>query len=189
MLLARDHRVIAPHHPGFGKSGLPDWFGTVDDIAYLYLDLAAELKLNDAVLAGACFGGWIAAEMAVRDTNRFAGLVLAAPLGIKVGGVLDRDIADMHAIPRADFLRLAWADPSKGDDRLYGVCRTPNSPPSPGPRSAGAVRLEALHAQSATETMAAPDRYSHASDLGRAGRHRFDQLMARPGRRKSPAPR
>ena len=45
---------------------------TVDDLAYLYLDLAAELKLGRAVLAGACFGGWIAAEMAVRNTSRFA---------------------------------------------------------------------------------------------------------------------
>jgi pimeloyl-ACP methyl ester carboxylesterase len=112
--LARNHRVIAPHHPGFGNSSLPDWFGTVDDIAYLYLDLARQLELQDAVLAGACFGGWIAAEMAVRDASRFAGLVLSAPLGIKVGGVLDRDIADMHSIPRADFLRLAWADPENG---------------------------------------------------------------------------
>jgi pimeloyl-ACP methyl ester carboxylesterase len=112
--LARDHHVIAPHHPGFGESSLPDWFGTVDDIAYLYLDLAKQLQLENAVLAGACFGGWIAAEMAVRNTDRFAGLVLAAPLGIKVGGVLDRDIADMHSIPRADFLRLAWADPARG---------------------------------------------------------------------------
>jgi pimeloyl-ACP methyl ester carboxylesterase len=112
--LARNHRVIAPHHPGFGNSSLPDWFGTVDDIAYLYLDLARQLELKDAVLAGACFGGWIAAEMAVRNTSRFAGLVLAAPLGIKVGGVLDRDIADMHSIPRAEFLRLAWADPEAG---------------------------------------------------------------------------
>ena len=32
------------------------------------------------------FGGWIAAEMAVRNTAAFAKLVLAAPLGIKVGG-------------------------------------------------------------------------------------------------------
>jgi pimeloyl-ACP methyl ester carboxylesterase len=112
--LARDHRVIAPHHPGFGNSALPDWFGTVDDIAYLYLDLVKQLGLKSAVLAGACFGGWIAAEMAVRDTRGFAGLVLSAPLGIKVGGVLDRDIADMHGIPRAEFLRLAWSDPAKG---------------------------------------------------------------------------
>ena len=73
------------------------------------------------MLVGACFGGWIAAEMAVRDTSRFAGLVLSAPLGIKVGGVLDRDIADMHSIPRAEFLRLAWADPAKGDGGLRVV--------------------------------------------------------------------
>ena len=133
--LARGHRVIAPHHPGFGKSSLPDWFGTVDDIAYLYLDLAKQLDLKDALLVGACFGGWIAAEMAVRDTRRFSGLVLSAPLGIKVGGVLDRDIADMHSIPRADFLRLAWANPDNGtvdyaslpDPELAGIARARES--------------------------------------------------------------
>ena len=133
--LARNHRVIAPHHPGFGNSTLPDWFGTVDDIAYLYLDLARQLDLKDAVLAGACFGGWIAAEMAVRDTHRFAGLVLSAPLGIKVGGILDRDITDMHSIPRADFLRLAWADVANGtvdyaslpDTELAGIARARES--------------------------------------------------------------
>ena len=113
--LARNHRVIAPHHPGFGGSVLPDWIGTVDDLAYLYLDLAEQLELRDAVLIGNCFGGWIAAEMAVRNTAPFAGLVLAAPLGIKAGGVLDRDITDMHAISRSEFMRLAWADPSKGE--------------------------------------------------------------------------
>lgn len=129
--LARTHHVIAPHHPGFGGSSLPDWFGTVDDIAYLYLDLAAELKLENALLVGACFGGWVAAEMAVRNTTNFAGLLLADPLGIKIGGVLDRDITDMHAIPRTEFLRLAWADPSQAeidyaklpDTELAGIAR------------------------------------------------------------------
>ncbi len=129
--LAANHRVIAPHHPGFGRSALPDWIGSVDDLAYLYLDLAAQLDLQGAVLVGNCFGGWVAAEMAVRNTRHFAGLLLVDPLGIKVGGVLDRDITDMHAIPRAEFLRLAWADPGKGeidytslsDAELAGVAR------------------------------------------------------------------
>ncbi len=62
-----------------------------------------QLRLEDAVLVGACFGGWIAAEMAVRDTRRFAHLVLVDPLGIKVGGVTERDIADMHAMPRDEY--------------------------------------------------------------------------------------
>jgi pimeloyl-ACP methyl ester carboxylesterase len=113
-LLAKRYRVIAPWHPGYGRSELPVWMSSVDDLAYLYLDLAARLELTDAILVGACFGGWIAAEMAVRDTRRFARLVLAAPLGIKNGGVHDRDIADMHGMPRADYMRLAWADPARG---------------------------------------------------------------------------
>lgn len=129
--LAENHRVIAPHHPGFGGSALPDWIGSVDDLAYLYLDLAVQLDLQNAILAGNCFGGWVAAEMAVRNTTRFVGLLLAAPLGIKVGGVMERDITDMHAIPRAEFMRLAWADPAKGeidatklqDIELAGIAR------------------------------------------------------------------
>ena len=113
-LLAARFRVIAPSHPGFGRSALPDWVGSVDDLAYLYLDLAAALGLHDVVLVGACFGGWIAAEMAVRDTRRFSRLVLVDPVGIKVGGVTDRDIADMHAMTREAFMRRAWADPARG---------------------------------------------------------------------------
>jgi pimeloyl-ACP methyl ester carboxylesterase len=129
--LARTHRVIAPNHPGFGGSALPDWFGTVDDLAYLYLDLIQALKLDNVLLVGACFGGWIAAEMAVRNTAALSGLVLSAPLGIKLGGILDRDITDMHGIARAEFMKKAWADPSKGeidytklsDTELSGIAR------------------------------------------------------------------
>ena len=123
-LLARRFRVIAPHHPGWGNSSLPDWLSTVDDLAYLYLDLAAALELKDATLVGACFGGWIAAEMAVRDTRRFSHLVLVDPLGIKVRGVMDRDIADMHAISRDEYQRLAWADPAKGERDLMQMPET-----------------------------------------------------------------
>jgi pimeloyl-ACP methyl ester carboxylesterase len=123
-LLARRYRVIAPVHPGWGNSAVPGWLSTVDDLAYLYLDLAATLQLEDAVLVGACFGGWIAAEMAVRNARRFAKLVLVDPLGIKVGGVTDRDIADMHAIPREEYMRLAWANPAEGERDLTALPET-----------------------------------------------------------------
>ncbi len=112
--LAQKFRVIAPAHPGFGGSALPDWIGTVEDLAYLYLDLAAKLELKDAVLVGASFGGWIAAEMAVRNTAAFSNIVLAAPLGIKNGSHTDRDIADMHSLSREEVVARAWADPTKG---------------------------------------------------------------------------
>lgn len=109
------YRVIAPSHPGYGASPLPDWLGSVEDLAYLYLDLADTLGLEDAILVGARLGGWVAAEMMVRSTRRFSSLVLVNPIGIKVRGRDDRDIADMHAMPRADYLKLAWADPAKGE--------------------------------------------------------------------------
>lgn len=113
-LLAKKYRVIAPSHPGFGRSSLPDWMGETSDLAYLYLDLTAKLGLKDAVLAGASFGGWIAAEMAVRNTSAFQRLVLAAPLGIKVRGREERDIADFHSMTDEEFIAAAWADPAKG---------------------------------------------------------------------------
>src|SRR3984893_11763264 len=85
-LLSRRFRVIAPWHPGYGNSPLIGDSGSVDDLAYLYLDLAATLKLDNAVLVGVCFGGWVAAEMMVRSTARFSHLVLVDPLGIKISG-------------------------------------------------------------------------------------------------------
>ena len=115
-LLAKQYTVIAPWHPGFGQSDLPRWIGTVDDLAYLYLDLAVQLGLSNAILVGSGFGGWIAAEMAVRNTAAFSKLVLCAPLGIKVGDRDCRDIADVHSMSRKEFIDLAWADPANGQD-------------------------------------------------------------------------
>jgi pimeloyl-ACP methyl ester carboxylesterase len=114
-LLARRYRVIAPWHPGWGNSALIDGMGSVDDLAYLYLDLAAELGLQGAVLVGACFGGWVAAEIMVRSTARFSHLVLLDPLGVKFASREERDIADMHALARGEYLQRAWADPNKGE--------------------------------------------------------------------------
>jgi pimeloyl-ACP methyl ester carboxylesterase len=115
-LLSRRYRVIAPWHPGYGASPLIDGgAGGIEDLAYLYLDLAAELDLDGAVLVGSDLGGWIAAEMMVRSTARFSSLVLVAPLGIKLRGRDERDIADFHAMARAEYLQAAWAEPAMGD--------------------------------------------------------------------------
>jgi pimeloyl-ACP methyl ester carboxylesterase len=60
----------------------------------------------------------------VRDTRRFARLVLVDPLGIKVGGVMERDIADMHAISRDEYMRRAWADPANGERDMMQLPET-----------------------------------------------------------------
>jgi pimeloyl-ACP methyl ester carboxylesterase len=106
--LVQHFDVIAPWHPGFGHSELPREFRTVDDLAYFYLTLADRLDLRNAVLAGVSFGGWIAAEIAIRSTARFSHLVLVDAYGIKVGDRETRDIADLFAISQDEITRLAF---------------------------------------------------------------------------------
>jgi pimeloyl-ACP methyl ester carboxylesterase len=110
--LAAHARVIAPSHPGFGGSEQPKTFTHIDDLAYFYLDLLDQLDLRDVILVGVSFGGWIAAEIAVKSTARLSHLVLANPVGIKVGDRETRDIADMFAITEQDFNVRAYFDPS-----------------------------------------------------------------------------
>ena len=112
-LLAAHGRVLAPSHPGFGHSPDAERIDSVDDLAYLYLDLLAGQDARDAVVIGASLGGWIAAEMAVRCADRLAGLVLVAPLGIKVGDRETRDIPDIFALHPDEVRRLQYADPSR----------------------------------------------------------------------------
>jgi len=90
-LLAAQGRVLAPSHPGFGRSPDVGSIDTVDDLSYLYLDLLAERNLRDVVVIGSSLGGWVAAEMAVKCSDRLGGLVLVAPLGIKVVRLQYRD--------------------------------------------------------------------------------------------------
>jgi pimeloyl-ACP methyl ester carboxylesterase len=110
--LASLGRVLAPSHPGYGRSPDHEAIDTVDDLSYLYLDLLAEQQLRDVVVIGFSLGGWIAAEMAVKATERLATLVLVAPLGIKVGDRETRDIPDIFALPPEEITRLTYHDPS-----------------------------------------------------------------------------
>jgi pimeloyl-ACP methyl ester carboxylesterase len=112
--LASHARLIAPSHPGFGASEQPRSFDTVDDLAYFYLDLLDELDLKDVTLVGVSLGGWIAVEIAVKSTARIARLVLANPVGIKVGDRETREVADIFAMPDKEFNERAYADPALG---------------------------------------------------------------------------
>jgi pimeloyl-ACP methyl ester carboxylesterase len=112
--LAADFRVIAASHPGFGASELPRWMSTVDDIAYTYLDLMKALDLRDATVVGVGFGAWLAAEIAIKSTDRIGRLVLANPVGIKISDRETRDIVDIFVTTQSDLLRLAYHDPANG---------------------------------------------------------------------------
>ena len=113
-LLAGQARLIAPAHPGFGTSPLHAALTGVDDLAFLYLRLLEQLDLTDVLVVGVSFGAWIAAEMAVWNTSRMSGLVLADAVGIKISDRTTRDIVDIYAHTPQELAPLAWADPALG---------------------------------------------------------------------------
>ena len=113
--LARGGRVIAPSHPGFGTSQLPKGMSTVDDVSYFYLDLIEQLDLHDVLLVGVGLGGWIAAEIAVKNSTRLSQLVMANAVGVKIGDRETRDIVDIWSLMPNEFNALAYHDPKNGE--------------------------------------------------------------------------
>src|SRR5262249_8917864 len=89
--LADKFDVLVPEHPGFGSSDTPDWLDNIHDLAFFYLDLLYQLYLDCVHLVGVSLGGWIAAELAVRSTQRLSSLPLVDAAGIHVPGVAQID--------------------------------------------------------------------------------------------------
>ncbi|MCG0290217.1 alpha/beta fold hydrolase [Streptomyces sp. PSAA01] len=84
---AATSRVLAPTHPGWEDTPRPEWFSDVGDLVETYLDLLDDRDLRDVLVVGASFGGWIAAEMTVRDrARRVGGLVIMGAFGPHVEG-------------------------------------------------------------------------------------------------------
>lgn len=110
--LAERFEIIAPIHPGFDGTPIPDRFDDMEDLTFLYLDLMDALNLSDAVLMGFSMGGWAAASMAVMTTERISKLILVDAVGIKPGGRDDRDIADVFALRPENLVELMWHEPA-----------------------------------------------------------------------------
>jgi len=90
--LSQNFDLIVPEHPGFGASATPDWLESIADLAYFYLDFLDALDLADVHLVGLSLGGWIAAELAVRNTSRLKSLTLVDSAGIHIKDVPQFDL-------------------------------------------------------------------------------------------------
>lgn len=113
--LSQRFDVIAPEHPGFGSSDDPVWLDRPSDLAYFYLDLIETLKLDRVHLMGTSLGGWIAAELAVRNTSRLASLTLVCAVGIAPDGA---PIDDLFRISSAENARRFYFDPERARRRV-----------------------------------------------------------------------
>lgn len=113
--LAQRFEVLVPEHPGYGLSDEPGWLDNIHDVAYFYLDFLEHLNLNQVMLVGNSLGGWIAMEMAVRDTSRIKALVLVSPAGISAPGVRP---ADTFLMSPEDLAGHLFHDPRLAEARL-----------------------------------------------------------------------
>ena len=121
--LAERFEVLVPEHPGYGLSDEPEWLENIHDMAYFYLDFLRRLKLEKVVVIGSSMGGWMAMEMAVRNTSRISSLILVSPAGIAVGGA---EPADIFLLPPEEMVRKLFVDQKFAEARL-AIPATPES--------------------------------------------------------------
>jgi pimeloyl-ACP methyl ester carboxylesterase len=89
--LAARYDVLVPEHPGYSTAENAAAIRSIADAAMYYLDFLDGLATGPVHLVGHSLGGWIAAELAVRNCTQLLSLTLIAPAGIRVKGVPSGD--------------------------------------------------------------------------------------------------
>ncbi len=105
--------IVAPSHPGFGRSSRPDEIDSVYDLVRVYLDVLDRWPAERVTVLGLSFGGWLAAELATIASRRIERLVLVDAVGIKVSGPDTPDIYDIFNRSPQDVHRRRWHDPDR----------------------------------------------------------------------------
>ena len=124
LLAGTGFEVIAPDHPGFGKSDEFPEEDRIDDLVFHYLDVLDALGLERPHVVGASFGGWIAAELAVYAPHRVGSLSLLSAVGLRLP---EHPVTDLFLLP-----------PAKLPATLF------HNPPPPPPAPSGAPDLDAV---------------------------------------------
>lgn len=145
--LSQDARVLAPTHPGWDGTERPDWFTGVDDLATIYLDLLEDEGAKDVAVVAGSFGGWVAAEMAVRDrAHLISRLVLIDAIGPAFDGYevrMPQPREGQGPPPAALAAVQAYAGPDMSDPKL--------------PRRLSRVRIPTLLVWGAEDTVVPPE--------------------------------
>jgi pimeloyl-ACP methyl ester carboxylesterase len=146
--LAGSMHALLPTHPGWDGTPRPDSIESIADLAGLYLHLLAERDLTGVLVVGSSLGGWIGAEMAVRDGGaRISQLVLIDAVGIDVP---DEPMTDFFGLDPRGVAKHAFHD----SERFY-------VDPATVPPEQAAV----MQANMATMRALAGDPYMHDPEL------------------------
>jgi pimeloyl-ACP methyl ester carboxylesterase len=107
--LAGQRHVLAPEHPGFGGSSGFDRLTDLQDLILYYRALIEGWARGPVDLIGHCFGGMLAAELAVLAPQLVRRLVLVDPYGLW----LDADpLPDPFLLAPPALAAVKWADPA-----------------------------------------------------------------------------
>jgi pimeloyl-ACP methyl ester carboxylesterase len=79
------------------------------------------LGLMRADLVGFSIGGWIAAEIASKVSERLARLALIGPVGVKTGQPDKLDVPDIFAMPQEALDKLRFHDPKNNPVALASM--------------------------------------------------------------------
>ncbi len=109
--LSQTMHTITPTHPGWNGAPRPEWLTGIDDLAMIYLRLLKDRGYRDVTLVGSSIGGWLAAEMAVRDNAGLIGkVVIIDGTGIVVP---EAPPPDFFALTPRQVAEHAYHDPDK----------------------------------------------------------------------------
>lgn len=111
--LAKHFEIILPTHPGFYGSPRPPQITSVDDLAYLYLDLIDDFALSNLTVMGFSMGGWLALELATKSCARLERLLLVDAVGVKFTDRETRQFPDIFAMDQDAVASLMFHDPAR----------------------------------------------------------------------------
>ena len=111
--LSRDFALTIPSHPGFGDSPYLDWIMNMRDLAGWYLMAMDDMGIEKTALMGFSFGGWLAAEMATMQPDRFDKVVLVNAMGVKPPS---GEIFDMFLVVAKEYLTESFPNPESAPE-------------------------------------------------------------------------
>jgi pimeloyl-ACP methyl ester carboxylesterase len=106
--LAESHAVVAPEHPGYGKSAGIEHIDDIFDLVLYYRTFIEQAGRGPVNLVGHSLGGMFAAEIAALCPQLIERLVLIAPFGLWLD---EAPTPDLFVLSPSRLQRSTWHDP------------------------------------------------------------------------------
>ena len=114
--LSQTHDVWAPDHPGFGLSDDPGFIKNMSDLVVFYQDFfETHAPKGGFHVVGHSMGGWLAAEIATRNTQYINSLTLISSAGLQLE---DIPMGDVFAWNAEESVKKLIFDPIIQEKRL-----------------------------------------------------------------------